>query len=192
MDFHLWALVAFIAVAIYMKSKAKKQKNQKPMGKSFGQNKLSREVEALRRMGARQNHAKEYFDSADKETAVVQSFTNPHKVYLLNLSEKTCTCKDFETRRNYPKNSKERFCKHLLLELGQKDLKFAKKHNLRIYTGIILGEEVKAKVSTGKDWADIYFKGECHGFNIERRIWTTKTRSLDEFYQLDTWAKENI
>lgn len=57
------------------------------------------------------------------ENDIVKSFTNDDVEYNINLSELSCTCKDWTLERFiYAKNDPRRLCKHLIKRIDLKTL----------------------------------------------------------------------
>lgn len=101
------------------------------------------------------------------------------QIYYISLKEQTCTCSDFKSRINNPKNDLSRCCRHLLSEFRKYDAfslstKWVKAMADTIYGGPKYGWVVKLEnspsVVVAKDSSDEWLLVYAHAIRVGENI----------------------
>lgn len=122
---------------------------------------------------------------------IVQSFSDPTIEYTVNTENLTCTCPNFDTRKYRSKKDPKRLCKHLIQVLNQEGREEGEATGLDFITGTVCCRPIQVRLKADKEWVDVTYDGERHGYHLERGYWTHSARELPEFQELDRWIKEN-
>jgi len=205
----VWPVVTLFFAAIFWSNRKKIRKaideaeKERAYKKSLKPKKskgLSKEIQALERICINNRKppaetllasgAHSFSFSPFKST--VESFTSSGVFYDVDVDAITCTCPDFQSRKYRSKTNPKRLCKHLIHEMNQHGSSLASATGISFIHGEVCGRPVEMRIHAAKEWVDVNYDGERHGYNTERGYWTDKTRDLPELDELDSWVRAQL
>lgn len=152
-------------------------------------------------------------------TLMVRSFSDGSTKYTINPSQLTCNCPDFSERRSpFNHDDPRRLCKHLITVVAEAPSLFSEyslyrsaiKEAAKRQSGfqgkakrnIISADNEKLAIFTAENpneyndgegqWMDIYFRGQRHGYNPVKDLWTHSFRSDPNIDDITRFIRKEI